>query len=523
MSTNRLPDAHVGRSDWAVLGPSMWAELHRWAFRADLARARDWLDAFSAKIPCGECRVHWSGLLRRLPPDASSHDRLFRWTVDAHNAVNDRLGKPRLTLGEAIQRWRNGDVIRTRERVARSSRFAHTDVVVRTAPPRPAGAAKCVFAEPGGKPNRVSCKLGLYGGSPHVAVCVDCPSRQATEPRPGAAPSKPTTRSSIQKVEEVRSASAERLILRNFLSPGDVLMMTAAVRDLHRAHPGKYYTFVESSTPDLWEHNPYTGSGSSRPQGARIIEMQYPLIHHSNQRPSHFIQGYVEYLAAQLGVAIPITEFRGDVHLSDDEKGWTNQIEEEFGFRGPFWIVVAGGKHDFTAKWWAPECYQRVVDHFSGRVQFVQCGQQNHWHPALRGTFNLIGRTSTRQFVRLMYHASGVLCPVTFAMHLAAAVPTKQQRLRPCVVVAGGREPPHWEAYPGHQYLHTVGALPCCATGGCWKSRCQPMGDGDRKDRENLCERPVQVDSSLRIPQCMMLIQPKDVIRAIERSLAFGA
>jgi hypothetical protein len=86
-------------------------------------------------------------------------------------------------------------------------------------------------------------------------------------------------------------------------------------------------------------------------------------------------------------------------------------------------------------------------------------------------------------------------------------------------VVAGGREPPHWEAYPHHQFLHTVGVLPCCAVGGCWKSRCQPAGDGDDKDRLDLCERPVQVRAHLRIGRCMDLITPADVIRRIETYL----
>jgi hypothetical protein len=89
------------------------------------------------------------------------------------------------------------------------------------------------------------------------------------------------------------------------------------------------------------------------------------------------------------------------------------------------------------------------------------------------------------------------------------------------VVIAGGREPPHWEAYPGHQFLHTIGALPCCATGGCWRSRCHTVADGDLKDRESLCERPVQVEPNLRVPQCMAMIQPQDVIRAVERSCSF--
>ena len=86
---------------------------------------------------------------------------------------------------------------------------------------------------------------------------------------------------------------------------------------------------------------------------------------------------------------------------------------------------------------------------------------------------------------------------------------------RPCVVVAGGREPPGWEAYPHHQFLHTVGALPCCDNGGCWKSRTVPLGDGDAKDRpENLCSDVVG-----GLPHCMDMITADDVIRRIEMYL----
>ena len=63
--------------------------------------------------------------------------------------------------------------------------------------------------------------------------------------------------------------------------------------------------------------------------------------------------------------------------------------------------------------------------------------------------------------------------------------------------------------------MSTVGALPCCEHGGCWRSRCQPVGDGDAKD-SGLCERPVQVLPELRIPQCMEMITHEDVIRRIE-------
>jgi hypothetical protein len=123
-----------------------------------------------------------------------------------------------------------------------------------------------------------------------------------------------------------------------------------------------------------------------------------------------------------------------------------------------------------------------------------------------------------------MYHADGVLCPVTFAMHLAAAVVTKpgKPRNRACVVIAGGREPMQWEAYPHHQFLGTNGALLCCDQGGCWKSRCQPLNDGDPKDQD-LCVEPVDVSADLRIPKCMHMITAADVIRRIELHYEGGA
>lgn len=315
------------------------------------------------------------------------------------------------------------------------------------------------------------------------------------------------------------SHGMRKLTLKCHLSPGDIVMLTAAVRDLHRAHPNQFLTSVETTASDLWDNNPHITDFQKPDTDVRTIVMHYPLVNQSNQRPVHFLRGYTEYLETQLGLRISTTEFHGDIHLSDAEKGWISQVEEQFVYKGPFWLIFAGGKYDFTAKWWSPAHYQQVVDHFRGRIQFVQCGEAAHWHPRLEGVFNLVGKTTLRQLIRLMYHAAGVISPVTLAMHLAAAVPTKSSRLRPCVVIAGGREPPHWEAYPGHQFLHTVGMLPCCATGGCWKSRCQKVGDNDPKDRDNLCERPVPVRDKLVIPQCMAMIQPDAVIRAVENYL----
>jgi ADP-heptose:LPS heptosyltransferase len=300
-------------------------------------------------------------------------------------------------------------------------------------------------------------------------------------------------------------------------------MLTAAVRDLHLTYPGQFITDVRTSCKELWENNPYITSLSVNDPDVDVIDCQYPLVHRSNYLPFHFIHAHILFLNRHLGINIQPHAFKADIHLRNEEKEWISQIDEITGKSSArFWIIVSGGKKDFTNKWWDPGRYQQVIDHFRGRIQFVQVGEEHHVHPPLEGVINLIGKTDLRQLVRLMYHTDGVVCGVTMLMHLAAAVETKigRPKNRPCVVVAGGREPSQWEAYPHHQFLHTNGALPCCENGGCWKSRIQPLGDGSEQDN-SLCLNPVVTDSGVMLPKCLDLITSKDVIDAIELYLQF--
>ena len=309
------------------------------------------------------------------------------------------------------------------------------------------------------------------------------------------------------------------LVLHQHQSPGDLVMLTAAIRDLHALHPGRFVTDVRTPSPDLWRHNPYVTSIPDHDEHAEHLYCEYPLIHRSNQTPVHFLWGFTEFLSERLGVAVRPTAFKGDIHLSDDERAAPSQIERITGADVPFWIVAAGGKQDFTIKWWDTSRYQEVVDRLRGRVLFVQVGEAGHHHPPLEGVIDLRGRTSLRDLIALMHHAEGVLTPVSLLMHLAAAVPTRHRHAsRACVVVAGGREPVHWEQYPGHTFLHTIGMLPCCASGGCWRSRALPLGDGDDKDRpEARC-----VDVVDALPHCMEMIAPDAVVGAIEERLKGG-
>jgi hypothetical protein len=84
------------------------------------------------------------------------------------------------------------------------------------------------------------------------------------------------------------------------------------------------------------------------------------------------------------------------------------------------------------------------------------------------------------------------------------------------VVISGGREPSGWQAYTNHQFIHTCGSLPCCDRGGCWVSRTKPIGDGDLKDKKNMCHNVTVDEYGDEVPYCMHMISVQDVIRRID-------
>ena len=311
-----------------------------------------------------------------------------------------------------------------------------------------------------------------------------------------------------------------KIILGSSHPLGDIVLLTAAVRDLHRCYPESFITGARTTCQELWHHNPHIRRFDPHDGEVSTIELDYPLINFSNHVPYHAIHGYLDALSERLGIDVHGTEFKGDIHLSEAEKSAPSLVSELIGKEIPFWLVSAGGKSDITIKWWDIDRYQAVIDHFRGRIQFVQVGANGDFHPKLGAVVDLRGKTSVRQLVNLVYHAQGVLCGVTGLMHLAAAVPGKPgfPPLRPCVVVAGGREPAHWEAYPHHQFIHTIGSLPCCASGGCWKSRTVPLGDnGDGDKIAALCSNRIG-----HLPRCMDMISAAEVIHRVESYFAGG-
>ena len=262
---------------------------------------------------------------------------------------------------------------------------------------------------------------------------------------------------------------------------------------------------VRTTAEEIWENNPHLTS--MRESDCQKLDAQYNHISKSNGSAYGFYHSFHFDMEEKLGIKVPATLGKGDIHLSDQEKQSKPIVEK------PYVIIDAGHKMDFTAKHWGSANYQSVVDRCPD-VQFIQIGTlgANHYHKALVGKniISMVGKTTIRELILLVYHSALVISPISFPLHLSQAVPfDPRYGRRPCICLYGGREPQEWLAMPSTQILHSNGLLSCNMKGGCWKSRTVPLHDGDAKDK-SLCLHPVQCGSEM-IPQCMSLIRPEYV------------
>jgi FAD-linked sulfhydryl oxidase len=89
------------------LGNALWRLLHVYAFHYpskpsadDMERASKWLAEFTLIVAeqstgCA-CSRHWQELLSKWPCPLHSREAFYWWTCQAHDWVNERLGKARM-------------------------------------------------------------------------------------------------------------------------------------------------------------------------------------------------------------------------------------------------------------------------------------------------------------------------------------------------------------------------------------------------------------------------------------------
>ncbi len=50
------------------------------------------------------CRRQWGAIKGRLPPAIATAAEFMQWTIDAHNEINENVGRPKFVPGAISQR-----------------------------------------------------------------------------------------------------------------------------------------------------------------------------------------------------------------------------------------------------------------------------------------------------------------------------------------------------------------------------------------------------------------------------------
>ena len=289
-----------------------------------------------------------------------------------------------------------------------------------------------------------------------------------------------------------------KLALRCNLGLGDVVVLTAAIRELKQQHNYDLLPIVPIAYNTLLRNSPHF-----RQDIQYNTRLEYPQVLNCDpmaagfytfyQHKKHFVQYALDWFSAQLGLDLATDKIRGSIYLTDTEKNNRPMA-------APYWVIVAGGKYDATVKfypWW-----QEVVKGLPCKV--VQTQNDKDYHPKLSGVQHVQTR-SARDFATLIYHSVGVIAPVTGATHIAGAFG------KPCVTIAGGYEPAGWIQYPNHIVLNQFG-LPCCLSQACFKKWAYKTSHGQPHQE---CQDKTQVGDML-FPACMKQLEPGRVVDAVK-------
>jgi len=254
---------------------------------------------------------------------------------------------------------------------------------------------------------------------------------------------------------------SKKTIFHQWQAPGDLLMLTVAVRDLHKTYPELMQTGIRCLYPEVFFNNSYV---------THFLKEDVPIqyLNYSEARNIlapigyHFSDVFIYILNELYGFKIIKTSMRPDIHLTDDEK--SERFLKRLRIKKPYWLINSGVKHDIPIKGYPPEKWEIIINALlDNGLNLYQVGSHFDLHPTHSKIESLVGNTQNlRDYFSLVYHSTGCINHVSMQMHLAAAFN------KPCVVLAGGRESCRWESYPDHRYLDTIGYLDCCREEGCW-------------------------------------------------------
>jgi hypothetical protein len=102
----------------AIWGAALWKYMHFAAANyperpseTQIHEMKSWLECLATTIPCDNCAKHFRAYMDKYKSQmyniCSSKDTLFKFLVDIHNKVNERLGKPIVSYEDAYKLYDN--------------------------------------------------------------------------------------------------------------------------------------------------------------------------------------------------------------------------------------------------------------------------------------------------------------------------------------------------------------------------------------------------------------------------------
>ena len=307
--------------------------------------------------------------------------------------------------------------------------------------------------------------------------------------------------------EKEKKEPPSEIVFKNRQAIGDILTMTAGIRDFHRAFPN-VKVGVNSTAMHIWDNNPNIDhdfsmevAADKEKQEKYILEVGPGfLTNKSNMWNLHLCNAFRVDIENKLGITIPQGEVRPDIWMTEEEYNKPPMIE------GAYWVFISGGEPGWPVKMYPNDRWQEVINSLP-EIQFVQLGLKGHPYPVLENVINFMGKTEDkntgiRDLFHIFLHAQGTMGLVSMQMHLAAAFNL------PAMILAGAREPMWFTHYLGQQYIQTNGCLPCAEVTACWKCKVEGCVDHQKSKK---------MEGQANIPPCVDIIHPQEIVTGIRK------
>lgn len=263
---------------------------------------------------------------------------------------------------------------------------------------------------------------------------------------------------------------------------GDYTTLTALLNTACRKYPDMSFTIRarNKSYLDIFMNNPNISEDS---QDAIEVHVEY---NEGNREPERrgdhgtFVHAYVR--AGLLGVERAIGCIGYDVLWRDTAEFFlTEEEKHKYDYLGDYMIINAGFQNKYATKGYPH--YQDIVN-LRPDIKFVQMGGTgpDDVHITLHNVIDMIGRTSVRDLICLIYSSKGLVSPPSGCVNIASAFPHV-----PVHCIIGGRELPILTGYPNVRHYQSTVCEGYGINRGCMLRRCSNTDGGFSRCMADVC------------------------------------